>query len=94
MSCGCKGDKGTAERLAQRPSGFLGSTFMFIVFGIVLSPILIPFVFYIIIKQKVTGKPFDLAQFFAKILNKFKKKDEDFEEIDINNDEYEIVDTL
>ena len=94
MGCGCKGNKGTAERLAQKPSGFLGSTFMFVVFFILLSPILIPFVFYIIIKQKVTGKPFDLVQFFAKISNKFKKKDEDFDEINLNDDEYKIVDTL
>ena len=94
MGCGCKGNKGTAERLAQRPSGFLGSTFMFIVLGIVLSPILISFVFYIIIKQKVTGKPFNSVEFLVKISNKFKKKDEDFDEINLNDDEYEIVDTL
>jgi hypothetical protein len=94
MSCGCKGDKGTAELLAQRPKGFIGSTFMFVVFFILFLPILIPFVFYIIIKQKVTGKPFDLVKMFTNISNKFTKKDEDFDEVDFNNDEYEIVDTL
>jgi hypothetical protein len=92
MACNCKGDKGTAERLAQRPNGFIGSTFMFVVFFILLSPILIPFVFYIIIKQKITGKSFDLAQFFAKIINKFTKKDDDSEITEDNNEEYEIVD--
>ncbi len=89
--CNCKGDKSKISELNQKPKGILGSKFMFVIVGLIIIPLMIPFVVFIALRQWITGKTFSTTNFINKYVKPSAKKvDDDIKEID-NPDDYELV---
>lgn len=76
--------------ITQKPKGFLGSKFVLFISIILFIPIIIPFIIFIGIRQRIIGKGFDITNFINKIIKPSVKKTEEKEEID-NPEDYELV---
>lgn len=88
--CNCKGDKSKLIDVAQKPKGFLGSKFVLVISIILFIPIILPIIIFIGVRQRITGKGFDITKFINKNIKPSAKKVEEKEEID-NPEDYELV---